>query len=84
MGIFALLVSIPLDSSMFARVPRGGELNLATLRNATSMGAQAIIFGILALLINVFHVGFLLAITGTFTVFAINALAITYKKANPS
>ena len=76
-GLFSLLVSIPIDSGVFTRARNIDALSASTYRNAASMGAKFIFFAILAFLVNVFNASFIIAMLALFVLIFINYLFIT-------
>jgi len=75
-SLFSLLVTIPLDADIFARAKKNSALNTATYRNAASMTAQCIFFGLLALVINVFQIGFIITILALIILLLINYIGL--------
>ncbi len=61
MGLFSILISIPLYSSIYEKGEKLDSLSTATYRNTVHMFFNIIIFSILALLINVFNISFIIA-----------------------
>lgn len=61
MGFFLLLVSVPLDSSLYARARQGASLRAATFRNAVSMSGYLLVFTVLLLFRHTFAPAFILA-----------------------
>ena len=73
-GLFSLLISIPLDGSIAARGLAVGPLAAATYRNAASMVLHVALFAVLALLVGVFKVSFVFAAGSLFLLIAINTV----------
>lgn len=67
-GIFSLLVSIPIDVNVTKRGLTIGSLAAATYRNATSMVLRIPLYVALALLVEVFRVSFGLAASSLFVI----------------
>ncbi|PIR88163.1 MAG: hypothetical protein COU10_00610 [Candidatus Harrisonbacteria bacterium CG10_big_fil_rev_8_21_14_0_10_45_28] len=80
-SLLSLLVTIPLDSDIFARAKKISTLNTATYRNASSMLIQFLLFGILALVTNIFQVGFVITILTLLVLLLINYVTIKTIKA---
>ena len=77
-GIFTLFISIPLDSNLFTRGKEIDSLQTATYRNATNMFAKFIFFSIGALLLNVFYVGFVIALLSMLSIFVVNYIFLIF------
>lgn len=60
-GLFTVFITVPIDSAIYEKGEKKDSLTASTYRNAFSMFFRCILFGILALLTNVFHISFLLA-----------------------
>ena len=71
-GLFSLLVTIPLDSNLFARGKSRDPLSTSMYRNTISMFAKLLFYGTLAILISVFKVSFVFALLGLFGLIAVN------------
>lgn len=65
-GFFALLIDVPLDSSIFERGRQSDSLRASTLRNACGMAGMLVLFLVVYLLVDVFKVAF---ITAAFAMF---------------
>ena len=74
-GIFSILISIPLDSNIFEKGEKRDALSAATYRNAFATFFGACFYGLLSILINIFNVSFLLASSGLFFVIIISYLS---------
>jgi MFS family permease len=61
MGFFAILINVPIDSSIVARGRMKDPLWAATLRNAVGMATPLLFFALLLLLITVLEIGFIAA-----------------------
>ncbi|HBU27714.1 TPA: hypothetical protein DEB00_01190 [Candidatus Uhrbacteria bacterium] len=62
-GLFAVLILIPMDSTIYERAEKTDALSASMYRNFFNMVSQTLLFGVLALLTNVFQISFLLAAT---------------------
>ncbi len=78
-GFFTLLVTIPLDSNIFARAHTVGPLQTATMRNTTSMFGAFLFYATLGFFVYIFDASFVLAIIGTLGVIVLNALYLMTK-----
>ncbi|MDP2696027.1 MAG: MFS transporter [bacterium] len=76
-GLFSLLVDVPLDSNIAQRAKSMDSLSASTYRNLFSMSSRIILFGLLALLVNVFNVSFMFASLSLFIVLALNQIFIS-------
>jgi MFS family permease len=75
-GLFSILITIPVDISLFSRGRTRDPLSASTYRNTFHMGAKFIFYGILAILINVFHVSFVVAAISLIGLAAFNLVFI--------
>jgi len=82
-GLFSVLVSLPLDSSLFEKGERKDALNASTYRNIFSMFPRIFFYGILFLLLSVFEISFLVAAISMFVVMAINYVFILKSNRSP-
>lgn len=73
-GLFSILISIPLDSNIFEKGEKRDTLSTSTYRNVFAMFFGACFYGILSVLINVFDVSFILASFGLFLIILISYL----------
>ena len=71
-GILSVFVTIPMESSIYERGEKRDPLSASMYRNAFAMAPKALLYGSLALLLQVFHVGFVAATVSMF-VLAITA-----------
>lgn len=60
-GIFSLMISLPLDSNMFAYGKQKDALSTAMYRNAFAMGFKILFYAVMTALLYIFHVGFAIA-----------------------
>ena len=65
-GLFSLLVAIPIDSSTFVRAQKTDALSAVTYRNAISMGMKVPFYILLSLLVGIFHISFTIAAVAMF------------------
>lgn len=75
-GLFQLLISIPLNADVFERALATDPLSAVTYRNMFSVFGQLVVFSILLVLLNVFHVSFLLAAFTLLVLGGVNGLFI--------
>lgn len=68
MGIFAVFITIPMQSTIYEKGENKDALAASTYRNLFSMTPRVLIFGLLLLLVEVFQVSFLMAIAGMFAI----------------
>lgn len=71
-GLFSILVSIPLDSNIFEKGARKDPLMAATWRNTANMSFRVILYGVLSIMVNIFNVSFILAAISLFIVIVIS------------
>jgi len=80
-SIFALLITIPLDSNLFIRARQTDPLSASVFRNMFSMGtALLILFIPILFLVNTFHVAFILAALCMLLLITVNFYFITKNK----
>ena len=79
-GAFTLLVTIPLDSNLFTRAKELGALEASTYRNAANMFTKFVLYGVLALMLNIFHVSFLFSIVCLMLIIAVNYTFLYFVK----
>lgn len=80
MGLFSLLISLPLDSNLFTRGKERDPLTASMYRNFISMLPRIILYGVLALAVNVFQVSFLVAALCMFGLMIVNYIFLTWNK----
>ncbi|MDH4329952.1 MAG: MFS transporter [Candidatus Moranbacteria bacterium] len=71
-GFFTIFVALPLDSNIFEKGEKVDTLSASMYMNTSHMFANAILFGVLAVLVNVFHTSFILAALSMFVVAALS------------
>ncbi|MCK5413528.1 MAG: MFS transporter [Candidatus Pacebacteria bacterium] len=74
-GLFAILINIPLDSNIFEKGEKRDTLSTATYRNAFAMFFGACFYGVLSILVNIFNISFLLSSSGLIFVIMISYLS---------
>jgi MFS family permease len=74
MGFFAILVSIPLEGNIVERSKVRDSLLAATFRNASTMLPQIFIYAFLVIIVGVFKVGFIIAISSLFALVLVNRI----------
>lgn len=67
-GLFSLLVTLPLDSWMFEKGEKKDALSTSTYRNFFSMWPRIFFYGLLLVLLNVFEVSFISAAVSMFVI----------------
>jgi len=75
-GLFTLLVTMPLNSNIFTRGTAKSALQTATYRNAISMFSKTVFYSILFVLVDFFHVSFISAMVALVLVLAVNTLFV--------
>jgi hypothetical protein len=78
-GLAALLVAIPLDGSVFSRGRKIDSLQASTYRNTFHMFVKFVLFGLLAILINVFQVSFIIALSCMVILISVNYIFLLRK-----
>lgn len=68
LGFFTIFVALPLDSYIFEKGEKVDSLSASTYMNASHMFANAILFGVMALLVGFYEVSFILAALSMFMV----------------
>ena len=79
-GLFSLLINIPLDSNLFERDTYRDPLSAATYRNASSMFIKIFLYGGLALLVSVFQVSFIIAMISLLLLLLVNYFFIAHQE----
>jgi len=79
-GFFAIMIDIPIESNIVERARLKDSLLASTVRNATTMIPQFLIFSLLAILVQVFKVSFLVAIGSLIMLIVINRLFLVWMK----
>jgi len=77
-GLFSLLVTIPLDSNIFERAKILDPLSGSTYRNATRVLVNACFYGSLLLIINIFRASFLTATVSVFVLMVVSFIFLRY------
>jgi len=78
-GMFAILVSLPLESNIYEKGERKDALSTSTYRNFFSMFPRIFFYGALYLLLEVFQISFIVAIVSMFIIIAVNYIFIIKK-----
>ncbi len=76
-GLFSVLVLVPLDSDIFERGAKIDALSASTYRNTFAIIFKVILYGVLALLVNVFNISFVVATISLFVLMGLNLLFIS-------
>jgi MFS family permease len=71
-GLASILVSVPIDTRIYDRGRRLDPLSSSTYTNTSHMFAKFLLYAVLALLVNVFHVSFVLAAASLIAIIAVN------------
>ncbi len=79
-GLFTILVSLPLDSNIFEQGERKNALAASTYRNTFSMFPRIFFYGLLFVLLEVFKVSFVAAAISMFIIAVFNSLFILNRK----
>lgn len=75
-GLFSVLVTLPLDSSLFEKGEKKDALASSAYRNIFSMFPRIFFYGFLFILLDIFKVSFLSAAIGMFIIMVINYVFI--------
>lgn len=67
-GLFTILISLPLESTIFEKAEKKDILTASTYRNLFAMAPRILFYGVLYLIINVFPVSFIAAAAGMFII----------------
>lgn len=78
-AIFSLLVDIPISTRLYDRGRMNDPLSASTYNNAAHMFTKFLLFAVLALVVNVFHVSFGLAAACLLALVAVNDLLFRYR-----
>jgi len=73
-GLFTILISLPLESTLFEKAEKKDLLTASTFRNIFSMAPRILFYGALYLTINVFSVSFISASAGMFVIVFISLI----------
>lgn len=79
-GFFSILVTLPLDSSMFEKGNSKDPLSTATYKNASSMLPRVFFYGLLVILLDVFKISF---VTAAISLLVLMALSFIFTLKNP-
>jgi len=77
MGLFTILVMVPLDSNIYEKGEAVDALHTSMFRNIFSMSSRILLFGAMLILLNFFEVSFATAIGGLMVLIAVNLIAFT-------
>ena len=73
-GFAAVLIGIPLHSNIYEKGERKDTLSTAMYRNTFSMATKIPLYGALVILVNVFHVSFIVAAIGMFLMITLHSI----------
>jgi len=76
MGFLSLITTIPMEGGVLGRAKEIEPLSAMTYRNTSTMAPQVFFFLALALLVNVFKIGFFTAMASMFVLAAISAFIL--------
>ncbi|PJA47231.1 hypothetical protein CO172_02560 [Candidatus Uhrbacteria bacterium CG_4_9_14_3_um_filter_36_7] len=79
-GLFTILISIPLESSICEKGEVGDTLSASMYRNLISMFFQMLLFGILLFFIHIFETSFLVAALSMFLLMALHPILREFKR----
>lgn len=78
-GFFTVFLVVPMDADLVDRAQRRGFLNTSTYRNATHMGSNALLFGLLYLSVEIFKISFSMAVFAMVILSLVSGLALWQK-----
>lgn len=73
-GFFSLLIALPLDRNIVAHGLEVDSLSVAIYRNTVSMSFHVLLYGVLAVLVEIFKVSFMIAAVSVFLILAVTML----------
>lgn len=73
-GLFSILISVPVDSSIFEKGEDRDRLSASMWRNVFCMSSNVVLFGFLSLVVNIFQVSFILAVFSMLVVIMVSYL----------
>lgn len=73
-GLFSVLIDMPMDTAIYNRGKKLDPLSASTWQNAIGMGAKALMFGLLLIIVNVFEVSFTIAMLAVLALAFVNAI----------
>lgn len=79
-GLFSLLISLPLDSDLMRRGRQIDSLTAALYRNVFSMTPRILLYAILIIVLEVFKVSFIAAAISLFFLILLNTIFMIYRK----
>ncbi|MDH3352879.1 MAG: hypothetical protein OEL87_00335, partial [Nanoarchaeota archaeon] len=80
MGLFSVLIAVPLDSQIIERGRKTSILDTSTYRNAFCMSSNVVLYGTLYVALEVFKISFAIAVFAMITLSLISGLMLSDKK----
>ena len=71
-GLFTVMISVPLDTDLFERAKKVGSLDTAFYKNTISMTAKLFLYGSMIVVLNIFQVTFITAVIALFCLMVVN------------
>lgn len=74
MGLSSVMISVPLISTLFEKGEHIDSLSASTWRNTASMGSKVLLYTVLLIVVEIFHVGFGIAAASMMGILIIHAV----------
>ena len=82
-GLFTVMISVPLDTDLFERAKKVGSLDTAFYKNTISMTSKLFLYGAMVFVLNIFQVTFITAVVALLCLMALNYYFAKKYRKNP-